>query len=250
MPYVTGPSLSIQAFWDSITDAWNEVDGGAAVAGLMKIKPPRSWAAVRVKELLPEFITALEGIMSAKYTATQLEAWDAHFSMAVNDLARARTLTLQERRNLDLDTDQSFHARMALGTGLDEESFLHARAFVVAVGADFAKGFFNNPEGHSLGWSYAPEMIGIGRRLHDKRKETSKPQGVEAAHKPQAAEAIASSIVDVDAEEPETPTDTPLVTPTKSTITETADDNIVKAADNNWTGPGNEAEVEDDGSGW
>ncbi len=243
MPYVTGPSLSIQAFWKSINDAWAEVDGGTAVACLMEIKPPRSSAAARIKELLPEFITALEGVM-ANYTVTQLHAWDNHFSVAVNDLARAKPLRAHERSNLLLDSDHSYHARMALGTGLDDEAFLHARAFVVAVGAKFGESFFLNPEGHSLGWSYAPEMIGLARKIYDKRKE--------AANKPEAdheAQAVANNQPEDIVEESETPTDTPLVTPIKSVVAEgNVDDSFKPASD---TLEGNEPnEVEDDASGW
>jgi hypothetical protein len=254
MPYVTGPSLSIQAFWKSIDDAWEEVDGGAAVAALMEILPPRNSAAARIMELLPEFITALESIM-AKYTTTQLHAWDEHLDVAVNDLARAGAHP--RRRFIDpaLDTG-NYLACLALSTSKDGEDFLHARAFVVALGAKFGEGFYKHPETHSLRWSYAPEMIGLGRKVYDKRKEAADKPETEANNKPETeannqpeAEANNQPEAGGFAEESETPTDTPLVTPIKSVVTEsTADDSFKTASD---TLEGNEPnEVEDDDSGW
>lgn len=125
-------------FWVNIKEAWQQVDGGVAVADFMEIKPPRSSATARVKELLPEFITVLAGLMAA--TPPSSCTLGAHFSMTVDDFIRAKRLSTLEHRNLGLDTDQKSHAHMALGTGFDDKTFLHARAFVVAVGAEFAGG--------------------------------------------------------------------------------------------------------------
>lgn len=173
MPYVDGPAITPHEFWKTIENAWSAVDGGAAVQGIHEDKPIRSSAAARVKVLIPELTKGLEDLL-ADYTVPQLRAWDNHFKSAVNALGIIPTnyFTIREREKLGLDPndDDNYRARMALGVGADDMAFLHSRAFVVAVGIKFYFAFKHNPEGHSLGWSLAPELFDLAKGVYDKRK--------------------------------------------------------------------------------
>ncbi|BEJ10604.1 hypothetical protein CspHIS471_0100260 [Cutaneotrichosporon sp. HIS471] len=104
---------------------------------------------------------------------------------------------------------------MALGTGLDDEAFIHAGAFIVAVGQKLAEGFYFNPECHSLGWSYVPKMLGIAKSIHYEPKDAP----------PEAPKATATASGDY-----RFAYHTPLVNPTKAMVTCIQDDAELNAS--------------------